>query len=85
MMDVIREINRDGRTIMVIEHVMRAIMGISHRIAVMHHGKLIALDTPQEVANDDSVIEAYLGERFAQAKRDRQAAADSAAESLQAQ
>jgi branched-chain amino acid transport system ATP-binding protein len=85
MMDVIRGINRDGKTIMVIEHVMRAIMGISHRIAVMHHGKLIALDTPKAVANDDSVIEAYLGERFAQAKRDRQAAAADAAGSPQAQ
>jgi branched-chain amino acid transport system ATP-binding protein len=71
---VIREINRDGRTVMVIEHVMRAIMGISQRIVVMHHGKLIALDAPQEVANDDRVIEAYLGERFAQAKRAKQAA-----------
>jgi branched-chain amino acid transport system ATP-binding protein len=81
MMEVIREINNDGKTIMVIEHVMRAIMGISHRIAVMHHGKLIALDTPQAVANDDRVIEAYLGERFAQAKRARQAAGTSAAAS----
>jgi branched-chain amino acid transport system ATP-binding protein len=81
MMEVIREINNDGTSIMVIEHVMRAIMGISHRIAVMHHGKLIALDTPQEVANDDRVIEAYLGERFAQAKRVRQSAQADAAHS----
>ncbi len=85
MMEVIREINRDGTTVMVIEHVMRAIMGISHRIAVMHHGKLIALDTPQEVANDDRVIEAYLGERFAEAKRARQSAQASAAQSQAAQ
>jgi branched-chain amino acid transport system ATP-binding protein len=73
MMGVIQEINKSGMTIMVIEHVMRAIMGISHRIAVMHHGKLIALGTPQEIADDDSVIEAYLGERFAEAKRAREA------------
>jgi branched-chain amino acid transport system ATP-binding protein len=85
MMEVIREINKDGITIMVIEHVMRAIMGISHQIAVMHHGKLIALDAPQEVANDDRVIEAYLGERFAEAKRARQAAGTSAAGSRAAQ
>lgn len=75
MMEVIREINKSGITIMVIEHVMRAIMGISHRIAVMHHGKLIALGPPQEIANHDGVIKAYLGERFAKAKRARQAAA----------
>jgi branched-chain amino acid transport system ATP-binding protein len=74
IMKVIQEINRGGITIMVIEHVMRAIMGISHRIAVMHHGELIALDTPKEIADHDRVIEAYLGERFAEAKRARQAA-----------
>jgi len=79
MMDVIREINKGGTTIMVIEHVMRAIMGISHRIAVMHHGKLIALGPPKEIADDDRVIEAYLGERFAQAKRARQVAGQAAA------
>jgi branched-chain amino acid transport system ATP-binding protein len=73
MMAVIQQIHTGGMTIMVIEHVMRAIMGISHRIAVMHHGKLIALGTPQEIANDDRVIEAYLGERFAKAKRAREA------------
>jgi branched-chain amino acid transport system ATP-binding protein len=73
LMKVIQDINKGGIAIMVIEHVMRAIMGISHRIVVMHHGKLIARGTPQEVANDDRVIEAYLGERFAEAKRARQA------------
>ena len=74
MMQVIQEINKSGKAIMVIEHVMRAIMGISHRIVVMHHGRLIAMGTPQEIANDDAVIEAYLGERFAAAKRARKAA-----------
>lgn len=73
MMRVIQEINKGGMTIMVIEHVMRAIMGISHRIAVMHHGKLIALGAPKDIADNDRVIEAYLGERFAEAKRARTA------------
>jgi len=82
MMGVIQEINRSGVTILIIEHVMRAIMGISHRIVVMHHGKLIASGTPQEIANDDRVIEAYLGERYATAKRAR-SAADLIADSLQ--
>ena len=74
IMELIRGINKTGITIMVIEHVMRAIMGISHRIVVMHHGSLIAKGTPKEVADDDRVIEAYLGERFAEAKRARQSA-----------
>lgn len=81
MMEVIQDINKAGTTIMVIEHVMRAIMGISHRIVVMHHGELIALGTPQEIANNDRVIGAYLGERFAKAKRARQAAASVAGQS----
>jgi len=78
IMELIRGINQTGITIMVIEHVMRAIMGISHRIVVMHHGRLIAKGTPREVADDDRVIEAYLGERFAEAKRARQAASAAA-------
>jgi len=79
MMEVAQEINRRGVTILIIEHVMRAIMGISHRIVVMHHGKLIAAGTPQEIANDDRVIEAYLGERYAAAKRAKSTGADSTA------
>ena len=74
MMGVIEGVNSYGKTILVIEHVMRAIMGISHRLLVLHHGKMIAMGTPEEIANDDRVIEAYLGERYAAAKRAKQAA-----------
>jgi len=49
-MGLIQQVNRRGVTILVIEHVMKAIMGISHRILVLHHGRRIALGTPQEVA-----------------------------------
>jgi len=64
-MELIRGINRDGVTIFVIEHVMKAIMGISNRVVVFHFGKKIAEGEPHEVVEMPEVIQAYLGERFA--------------------
>ncbi len=61
-MELIRQIQKRGITIIMIEHVMKAIMGICDRIIVLHHGKKIADGTPQEVANSKTVIEVYLGE-----------------------
>ena len=61
-MELIKQIQKKGITIIMIEHVMKAIMGICDRIIVLHHGKKIADGTPQEVANSKTVIEVYLGE-----------------------
>jgi ABC-type branched-subunit amino acid transport system ATPase component len=71
--DLIREINQSGVTVLVVEHVMRAITGVSDRILVLHHGRKIAEDSPNAVLSDPRVVEAYLGERYA-----RQRAADQA-------
>jgi branched-chain amino acid transport system ATP-binding protein len=60
---VFRELNRaDGLTIVLIEHVMRAVMALAGRIVVLHHGEVIARGTPQEVVRDPAVLECYLGE-----------------------
>ena len=53
-----------GITIFTIEHVMKAVMEVSDRVIVMHHGEKIAEGSPEMVAKDQGVIEAYLGERI---------------------
>lgn len=64
MVNLIQEIRTDGVTLLVIEHVMQALMSLSDRVAVMHHGQLISVGKPAEIAADKKVIEAYLGEEF---------------------
>jgi branched-chain amino acid transport system ATP-binding protein len=51
-----------GVTILLIEHVMRAVMALSHNIVVLHHGQVISTGTPEQVTRDPSVLECYLGE-----------------------
>jgi branched-chain amino acid transport system ATP-binding protein len=71
-MKLIASVNARGITVLMIEHVMRAIMGICRRVVVLHQGEMIADDVPQAVAHDQRVIQAYLGERFARnAERER--------------
>jgi len=61
---LIRKVHAEGVTIFIVEHVMKAIMSISDRIMVLHHGEKIAEGTPREIAQDRAVIEAYLGESY---------------------
>ncbi|OGO42901.1 MAG: ABC transporter ATP-binding protein [Chloroflexi bacterium RBG_16_58_8] len=62
-MDLVKSIRDRGITIVMIEHVMKAIMNVCDRIIVLHHGKKIAEGTPKEVATSPTVIEVYLGEQ----------------------
>ncbi len=71
IMDLVQEVNRTGTTIMIIEHVMKAIMGISSRILVLHHGQKIAEGTPEEITSNSQVIAAYLGERYSRRLEER--------------
>jgi len=60
-MALVRRVRDNGVTVLMIEHVMKAIMSICDRIMVLHHGELIAEGAPDRIANDPQVIEVYLG------------------------
>jgi branched-chain amino acid transport system ATP-binding protein len=62
MVAILRALNCDGGiTILLIEHVMRAVMALANRVLVLHHGAAIAEGTPDQVVRDQAVIDSYLG------------------------
>ncbi len=62
---LIKEINKQGVTILIVEHIMRVIMGLCDRVIVLQHGEKICEGTPKQVCNDEHVVNVYLGKKFA--------------------
>lgn len=63
-MKLIKAINKNGITIIIIEHIMRALMGLSNKVMILHQGEKLAEGTPNEIAKNQKVIEVYLGEKY---------------------
>ena len=61
--NLVRRISQMGVTILMIEHVMEVVMNVSDRIMVLDAGKVLAVGTPEEISQNDEVIQAYLGGR----------------------
>jgi branched-chain amino acid transport system ATP-binding protein len=61
MVAILRELNAEGLTILLIEHVMRAVMALAGRVLVLHHGAAIAEGAPAQVVREEAVIHSYLG------------------------
>jgi branched-chain amino acid transport system ATP-binding protein len=64
VVEMIRQIRQKNITVLLIEHIMQAIMNLSDRIIVIHHGQKISEGDPKAVANDERVIKAYLGDEY---------------------
>jgi branched-chain amino acid transport system ATP-binding protein len=65
MIELLRDLHRDGLTVMYVEHIMAAVMALSQRLMVMHEGSELAVGNPPDVIADPRVVEAYLGEEYA--------------------
>jgi ABC-type branched-subunit amino acid transport system ATPase component/ABC-type branched-subunit amino acid transport system permease subunit len=65
MLGVIRSVSKEGVTIVIIEHTMRAMVRLASRLVVLDHGRILVTGRPSEVTNEPSVIEAYLGKKWA--------------------
>ena len=62
--ELIKLINKQGVTVLIVEHVMSVIMGLCEHVTVLHHGEKIFEGTPKEVVNDENVVKVYLGKRY---------------------
>jgi branched-chain amino acid transport system ATP-binding protein len=72
-LELIRSLRDEGMAILVVEHVMKAILSVSDSVLVMHEGGELVHGPPQEVVEDERVIEAYLGQRYAKRMREHDA------------
>jgi len=77
MVALIVKLKEEGRTILMVEHIMDAVMPISDKIVVLNSGSKIAEGRPEEIARDEQVIRAYLGEKFAKRLARSETAGDS--------
>ncbi|MBU6242499.1 MAG: ABC transporter ATP-binding protein [Acidobacteria bacterium] len=68
-LDLIRKLKADGTTVIVVEHVMKAIVAVSDRVLVLAQGKVLMQGEPKEVLSNPKVIEVYLGHRYAERKK----------------
>jgi len=68
IIDLIRQVNERGISILLIEHVMRGVMALSQKVLVINYGERIAEGAPEEIVKDKGVIEAYLGKEFLSAQ-----------------
>jgi branched-chain amino acid transport system ATP-binding protein len=62
--ELIKLINKQGVTVLIVEHVMRVIMGLCERVIVLNHGEKICEGTPKQVVCNENVVKVYLGKRF---------------------
>jgi branched-chain amino acid transport system ATP-binding protein len=66
-MHLLARIRANGITVLLVEHDMKMVMGVSDRIVCLNHGRIIAQGSPAEIQRNPDVIRAYLGERYARA------------------
>jgi branched-chain amino acid transport system ATP-binding protein len=68
-LDMVRAVHATGVTVLLIEHVMRVIVGVCRRAIVLDFGQVLAQGEPEVVLRDERVIQAYLGERYAKRRQ----------------